>query len=104
MLVDFGWGAGRNPPYVFCFSAAVSPPAFSPPSSSLFFLIWLASLLPALSNWLDRFAPTLKIWPLKMLSCSLRLGHLLTALTCSAASDWPSITPPLGANGAKFLS
>ena len=39
-----------------------------------------------------------------MLSCSSRLGHLLTAFTWSAASGSPSITPPWASNCSNFLS
>ena len=44
--------------------------------------IWLANAPPTEFNWLANIAPGLRIWPSKMLNCSVRLGHLLTCSTC----------------------
>src|SRR5690349_15976 len=74
------------------------------PSSSLFFLTWLASLRPGPNSCDDRLAPGARICPTSRLSCSVRLGQVLTFFTSSADSRDPPIEPPLGANGANALS
>ncbi len=67
----------------------------SPSSPSLFFLIWLASFAPGPSSWRASVAPGDRIWPTSRLSCSARLGHLLTFLTSLGrrASSRPSRRP-----------
>ena len=67
-----------------CDSALRSLRSLSSPFA--FCSIWLASAPPTEFNWLTRLAPGLRIWPNRMLNCSVRLGHLLTCSTCGAVS------------------